>query len=167
MCMRCLLTIVSAMLMTTTLFAQNGKVGLSTVRSELNLPGAAARNALVSIVELKRAVLTDDKGQFTLEDIPVGEYHVIAHLDRVPDVVKTINVVAGKRTLNFNLTLASVSEQVTVTASGSAEAVSAAYQSVKLSWRGGTRAEEFGIDRRDVRESTGRLDLIGDINLSA
>ena len=99
-----------------------------TVRVEPS--GTAARSAVVTIAELKRSVLTDESGAFEFNDVPAGKYQVIAHLDRVPDVVKTVEVTNGSQTIDFQLTLAPVSEQVTVTATGSAEAVNSAYQSV-------------------------------------
>ena len=89
-----------------------------------------ARNALVTIAELRKSMLTDEAGAFEFTDVPPGRYQVIAHLDRVPDVVKTVDVVAGVQRIDFRLSLASVSEQVTVTASGSAEAINSAYQPV-------------------------------------
>src|SRR5260370_34528751 len=51
-------------------------------------------------------------------------------LDRVPDVVKSVEVTDGNQTVNFQLTLAAVREQVTITATGSAETVSSSYQAV-------------------------------------
>lgn len=92
--------------------------------------GIAARNALVTIVELKRSVVTDEQGAYQFHDIPAGRYQVIAHLDRVPDVVKTVEFTSGDQTVDFRLTLAPVSEQVTVTATGSAEAVGSSYHAV-------------------------------------
>src|SRR5713226_2870746 len=89
-----------------------------------------ARNVVLTIAELKKSVLTDENGAYEFKDIPAGKYQIIAHLDRVPDVVKTINVTSGIQTFDFQLTLAPVSEQVTVTATGSAEAVDSAYQAV-------------------------------------
>jgi iron complex outermembrane recepter protein len=92
--------------------------------------GAAARNAVVTITELKKSVLTDEMGTFKFNDVPPGKYQIIAHLDRVPDVVKSVVVTGGDQTMDFRLTLAPVSEQVTVTATGSAEAVNSSYHSV-------------------------------------
>src|SRR5437867_11163062 len=46
------------------------------------------RNAVVTIAELQRSVLTDENGAFQFTDVPAGRYQVVAHLDRVPDVVK-------------------------------------------------------------------------------
>jgi iron complex outermembrane receptor protein len=92
--------------------------------------GAPARNAVVTIVELKRSVLTDENGAFEFKGIPAGKYQIFAHLDRVPEVIKTVEVTDGGQTVDFELSLNPVSEQVTVTATGSAEAVGSSYQSV-------------------------------------
>src|SRR5581483_10084837 len=80
--------------------------------------GTPARNAVVTIVELNKSALTDENGAFVLTDVPAGTYQFITHLDRVPDVVKTVAVMGGDQKVDLQLTLAPVSEQVTVTASG-------------------------------------------------
>ncbi len=90
----------------------------------------AARNAVVTIAQLKRSVLTDDNGAFRFDNVPPGKYQVIAHLDRVPEVIKTIEITNQDHTISFVLSLAPVSEQVTITATGSAEAVGSSYQAV-------------------------------------
>jgi iron complex outermembrane receptor protein len=92
--------------------------------------GASAKNAVVTIMELKRFVLTDESGAFEFKGVPAGTYQIFAHLDRVPDVIKTVEVRGGDQTLDFELSLTPVSEQVTVTATGSAEAVGSSYQPV-------------------------------------
>ena len=92
--------------------------------------GTVARNAVVTIAELKKSALTGENGAFKFDGIPAGKYQIIAHLDRVPDVVKIVEVTGGNQTVDFQLTLAPVSEQVTVTATGSAESVNSSYQSV-------------------------------------
>lgn len=99
-----------------------------TVRIEPS--GKVARNVIVTIAELKKVTLTDENGTFEFRDVPVGKYQVIAHLDRVPDVVRTIAVAGSNQTIDFQLSLAPVSEQVTITATGSAEAVNSSYQPV-------------------------------------
>ena len=128
-------TILSAtligLLLSITAFAQSSTVAgrvHGIVRVEPS--GTAARNAVVTIAELKKSVLTDESGAFQFNDVPAGKYQIIAHLDRVPDVVKTVEVTTGNQTIDFQLTLAPVSEQVTVTATGSAEAVGSSYQAV-------------------------------------
>ena len=99
-----------------------------TVRIEPS--GVLVRNAIVTIADLRKSVLTDDNGRFEFHDIPAGRYQIIAHLDRVPDAVKTVEVIGGNQAVDFQLPLARVSEMITVTASGSAEAVGSSYHSV-------------------------------------
>jgi iron complex outermembrane receptor protein len=112
-------------------FAQSS-TGTGTIRGIVRIEpsGTAAQNAIVTIIQLKKSALTDESGVFELNHIPVGKYQLIAHLDRVPDVVKTVEVTGGNQTVDFQFTLVPVSEQVTVTATGSAEAVGSSYQSV-------------------------------------
>src|SRR5438034_503403 len=100
--------------------------GVVTLKSS----GTPVRNAVVTIAELQRSVLTDENGAFQFTDVPAGRYQVIAHLDRVPDVVKRVEISSGDQSIDFQLLLAPVREEVIVTASGSAESVSASYQSV-------------------------------------
>jgi iron complex outermembrane receptor protein len=117
-------------LLAVTVSAQQGATGVlrGTVRI---LPSATvARNAIVTIAELKRSVMTNDDGTFEFDRIPAGKYQVIFHLDRVPEVVKSVTVSADAQTLDVQLVLAPVSEQVTVTVTGSAEDLNLAYQSV-------------------------------------
>ena len=115
---------------TTSLSRDDSQPGVLRGTVELRPSGAKARNALVTIAELDRSMLTDENGNFEFVDVPAGSYQVIAHLDRVPDVVKTVTVGLGAQTVDFELVLAPLSEQVTVTASGFAEAVGSSYQPV-------------------------------------
>src|SRR2546423_1156440 len=132
--MRTLILLTSAwitLLLSITAFAQS-PVTTGTIRGVVRIEpsGTAARNAVITVAELRRSVLTDESGAFEINDMPAGRYQVIAHLDRVPDVVRTVEVAGGIQTVDFQLTLALVSEQVTVTATGTAEAVGSSYQSV-------------------------------------
>ena len=117
-------------LVSITVFAQSPVSGRIRGIVRIEPSGTAAPNAIVTIIQLKKSALTDENGVFELNDIPVGKYQLIAHLDRVPDVVRIIEVTEGNQTVDFQLSLAPVSEQVTVTATGSAEAVGSSYQSV-------------------------------------
>src|SRR5712691_926190 len=122
-------TILSILFLSITAFAGTPP---GTIRGSVRIrpSDTAARNAVVTIVELKRSVLTDENGGFEFKGIPAGKYQMFAHLDRVPDVIKTVEVTGGDQTVDFELSLTPVSEQVTVTATGSAEAVGSSYQSV-------------------------------------
>ena len=122
---------VSALFLSLSAFAQTPNV-IGTIHGAVRVEpsGNAARNAVVTIAELKRSVLTDENGAFEFKGVPTGKYQMFAHLDRVPDVIKTVEVMRGDQTVDFELSLTPVSEQVTVTATGSAEAVGSSYQSV-------------------------------------
>jgi len=124
--------IVAALTPAVSLAQTTSQAGTATIHGTVALEpsGVTARNAVITIAELKRSVLTDQRGGFVFNDIPFGKYQIIAHLDRVPDVVKTVEVTSGAQPVNFILTLAPVSEQVNITATGSAEAVNSSYQSV-------------------------------------
>ena len=108
------------------------QVATGTIRGTVRLQpsGMKARNAVVTIAELKTSVLTDENGAFEFPDIPAGKYQIIAHLDRVPDLVKNIALTDEAQTVDFELTLAAVNEHVTVTATGSLEGIDSAYQAV-------------------------------------
>src|SRR5260370_20459199 len=83
-------------------FAQSSPLAISGVVT-IEPSGIAARNAVVTIVELKKSTLTDENGSFQFKSIPTGKYQVIAHFDRVPDVVKTVDLVNGSQTIDFQL----------------------------------------------------------------
>jgi iron complex outermembrane recepter protein len=90
-------------------------------------------NVLVSILQLKRTVATDDNGKYEFAGVPPGTYDVVAHLDRVPDSVQSTTVTAGgEATLDFKIQLSGVREQVTVTATGTEQSVSSSIQSVEV-----------------------------------
>jgi iron complex outermembrane receptor protein len=93
--------------------------------------GEGIHNVLVTILQLKRTVGTDERGNYEFQNLPPGRYDVLAHLDRVPDVVRGVDVAAGATTtLDFQLQLSGLQEQVTVTATGTEQAVSSSIQSV-------------------------------------
>jgi len=105
----------------------------STLRGTVTLgaTGKPIHNALITILQLKRTVDTDDQGQYEFQGVPPGKYDVVAHLDRVPDLVRTVDV-TGETTVDFQFELTGVREEVTVTATGSEQAVSSSIQSVEV-----------------------------------
>jgi len=97
----------------------------------LEISGSPVHSVTVSIIQLKRSVETDDSGAYEFLQIPPGRYDVVAHLDRVPDVVQTVQVVAnGEITANFQLRLRPVRQEITVTATGNEESTFNSIQSV-------------------------------------
>jgi iron complex outermembrane recepter protein len=162
-----LLAILGTLFVSLTAFGQTGINGRIHGTVKLEPSGIAARSAVVTIIELKRSELTDETGAYQFEGIAPGKYQLFAHLDRVPDVIKVVEVKAGDQTVDFQLSLTLVSEQVTVTATGSAEAVGSSYQSVtsvgalELTQRnpisiGEALEYQSGIAKRSFGPGTGR-----------
>jgi iron complex outermembrane receptor protein len=107
----------------------------ATLRGTVTLgeSGKPIHNTLVTILQLKRTVGTDENGKYEFQAVPPGRYDVVAHLDRVPDVVQRVDLSGGgDTTLDFVIQLGGVSEQVTVTATGTEQAVSNSIQSVEV-----------------------------------
>lgn len=103
-----------------------GKVTLSD-------SGKPIHNVLITILQLKQTVDTDDNGEYEFSAVPPGSYDVLAHLDRVPDSVQRVTLSAGSETtLDFQIELDGVREQVTITATGTEQAVSSSIQSVEI-----------------------------------
>lgn len=106
----------------------------ATLRGTVTLgeSGKPVHNALITILQLKRTVGTDDNGRYEFHGLPPGKYDVVAHLDRVPDIVRRADLTTGEATVNFQIELTGVREEVTVTATGSEQAVSSSIQSVEV-----------------------------------
>lgn len=90
----------------------SGKVTFGSDNSPLH-------NAAVQIVQPRRTVQTDDNGNYTFTNMPAGRYTILAHQEGFGDMTKTVVLSAGANAgVDFQLQLAGVKEQVTVTASG-------------------------------------------------
>jgi iron complex outermembrane recepter protein len=95
--------------------------------------GKPVHNVRVTITQLKRSVGTGEDGTYEFQNVPAGRYDVTAHLDFVPDVVKTVQIGAGESsTVDFQIQLSAVREQVTITATGSEETTFNSIQSVTI-----------------------------------
>ena len=90
--------------------------------------GKPVHNVMITVVQLKRTVTTDDDGHYEFTGLPPGKYDVVAQLDRVPDVVHSADLTSGAATLNFQIELSSLREEVTITATGADQAVSSSIQ---------------------------------------
>jgi iron complex outermembrane recepter protein len=108
--------------------------GTSTLSGTVSLGDSAStvHGATVTIIQLKRTAYTDENGKYEFQSLPSGHYDVLAHLSGVPDAVQSIDVTQGANKLDIALHLSGVKEQVTVTATGSAQAVSSSIQSVDV-----------------------------------
>ena len=72
--------------------AQSGGKLKGTVT--LSDSGKPIHNVLVTILQLRRTVNTDESGDYMFDDVPPGRYSVLAHLDRVPDAVQNVTIAA-------------------------------------------------------------------------
>lgn len=115
------------LLLTVSLFAQSsgtisGKVSYTADQSTLH-------GATVQIVQLKKTVQTDDNGVYKFENIPAGKYTILVKMDGFSDSAKTVDL-SGNATLDFELQIAGVKEQVTVSASGAEQSTVESFQTV-------------------------------------
>jgi len=130
--------------------------------------GKPLHDVVVTIGQLKRSVQTSDDGTFEFKDVLPGTYDVVAHLDRVPDVVQSVKVTSGAdATTDFLMRLRIVGDAVTVTATGDEEAAFKVIQSVttldsnEISEKntqslGDVLDHELGIAKRSFGPGNGR-----------
>ena len=142
----------------------------STLRGTVTLEtsGKPVHGVIVTILQLKRSIETGDDGVYEFQNVPAGSYSVVAHLDRVPDVVQTVQVADGAAvTADFQLRLRVVGEQVTVSGSGGEETSFNSIQSVtsltavEISERntqslGDVLDHELGVAKRSFGPGNGR-----------
>lgn len=127
------LILVTAVICVTYSFAAGQSTASISGRVTLGESDQPIHNVLVTILQLKRTVNTDEDGRYSFQSVPPGRYDVVAHLDRVPDTVKSITITQGSNTvLDFEIRLAGVREEVTVTATGAEQALSSSIQSVEV-----------------------------------
>ena len=127
--------------------------GTGTLRGTVTLGGTGKpiHNALITILQLKRTVDTDSEGKYEIQGVPPGRYDIVAHLDRVPDIVRTTDLTTGENTVDFQFELTGVREEVTITATGSEQAVSSSIQSVEVLGSIELAKEESRFTRRSTR----------------
>jgi iron complex outermembrane recepter protein len=109
-------------------FAQPGTI---TGRVTLEATGDPVHHATVMIVKLRRSTQTDQQGHYSFKEVPAGNYEMIAHMHPFSDERRTVQVAGGAAaTIDFQLKIAAVHEQITVTATGQEETATGAIQSV-------------------------------------
>jgi iron complex outermembrane recepter protein len=108
--------------------------GTATLKGTVTLgtTGKPVHNVMITVLQLKRTVTTDDDGHYEFTDLPYGKYDIVAQLDRVPDVVRNADLTSGDATVDFQIELTSLREEVTITATGNEQAVSTSIQSVEV-----------------------------------
>jgi iron complex outermembrane receptor protein len=118
-----------------TLFGEltSGAQSFGTLRGRVILrpAGTPAHGVTVTLIPGDRLSVTDETGRYEFPEVPSGRYTVIAHLERLPDVVKTVEIVAGATvTLDIEFVLSPIREQITVTAGGRQETLEEAFHAV-------------------------------------
>lgn len=109
-------------------FSQNSGTIRGKVAYGDNLP---LHDASVSITQTRQSTKTDENGTFQFENIPAGRYTVLVHQEGFADATKIVTVAAGAAvSLDIQLQIASLREEVTVTASGTQQSVFDSFQSV-------------------------------------
>ncbi|MDE0435490.1 MAG: TonB-dependent receptor [Bryobacterales bacterium] len=128
---RCLLlTALLALLAPTARGQQSGQISGKVSMKET---GGPLHGASVLIVELGRSTLSDDDGLYEFDRVPPGNYHVVAHLEGIFTEGASLVTVAegGTATADFFLELATVRDEITVTAGEKTETAFEAFQSVE------------------------------------
>ena len=93
--------------------------------------GVVLHNATVQIVQTKQTTETNDDGTYELAGVAPGRYTILVHLEGFADESRVVSVGANAATnADFALRIASLKEQVTVTASGTEISVFDSFQSV-------------------------------------
>ncbi len=107
--------------------AQTGTItGKVTYGSDVVL-----HDASVQIVQTKQSAVTDDSGVYQITNVAPGNYTIRVHQNGFADATKLVTVTAGSTaTVDFKLQISSLSEEVTVTASGAEQSVFDSFQTV-------------------------------------
>ncbi len=106
----------------------NGAIKGKVTLEEKNLP---VHNVIILISQLQVSTTTDEEGNYEIKDIPPGSYSLLARLDRGPDVIRRIEIKSSQTlTLDIQLKLSGIREQVTVSATGHEVSAEEAFQGV-------------------------------------
>ena len=130
-------------------YAQNS----GAIRGTVSLKADSSRlhHASVVITQLRRSVETAVDGTFEFRNVPPGVYDVVAHVHALTDERKTVTVTAGDvAEVAFELSIAGIRQEVTVTASGREETTLETFRSV-------TALEGFELSTRSSSTSLGDL----------
>ena len=147
-------------------FSQNnGKISGKVVYGGDSKP---LHDASVQITQLKQSAATDDNGFYEIANVPAGRYTVLIHIEGFADMSKVVDVASGASvTLDFQLQIASLKEQVTVTSSGTEQSVFESFQTVdsigvtRITEKGATSIgevleNETGVAKRSFGPGTSR-----------
>lgn len=133
------------------------------------LTNQPVHGATVIIIGARRTITTTDAGTFEIPNVPVGTYEVIAQREHFSAARKSVTVTAGQTsTVEFILSIETVHENVTVTASASGTATTfesfnaiTSLDSVELAKNIGTSLADAlatapGVSKRSFGPGSGR-----------
>ena len=129
--------------------AQDGSIR-GRITSQIN--GQPLHGVSIQLATLNRTAETDDNGDFSFSNIPAGRYTLITHIEGFSDQTRAVAVIAGETlTADFQMSILSLREEVTVTASGEPESIFESFQSVN-SIGSGRILEQAGTGIGEVLE---------------
>jgi iron complex outermembrane receptor protein len=108
-------------------FAQTGALSgtvTTQIKDEL-VPGVS-----VNITQLKLKTETDENGKYQFTKLPNGTYTVVTHIEGFADQAQSVTISGGAATLDFSLSLQSLSAEVVVSATGKEESIFETFSSV-------------------------------------
>ena len=112
---------------------QQSSTGTLSGTVTLEDSGKPIHGVSVTILQLRRTVQTGEDGRYEFTNVPPGNYDVTASLERAPDVLHNVTVAtSGAITQDFQIRLTGLRETVTVTATGTEQAVASSIQSVTV-----------------------------------
>ena len=124
-----LFTAIAVFILPLAVFAQSGGTLRGTIISDVNKQPLAGVS--VTITQLLRSTETNENGVYEFKDLPAGRYTIVTHAEGFSDRAQSIAVtVDAPVTLDFAMSLTSLREEVTVTASGTEESVFESFQTV-------------------------------------
>lgn len=115
-----MLGLVAFLFLSHSMYAQS--TGMIEGKVQLSATGDPLPHVSVLLLPLKRTAQTGSDGQFRFSNLPPGKYELVAHMHALTDDRQYVDLAAGATaSVAFQLKVAAVREQVTVTASGKEE----------------------------------------------
>jgi len=94
-------------------------IATGNVRGTVSAGGQPIHNASVLLVPGERTLRTSERGEFEFREVLPGSYDVVVHAPALADQRQSVSVTAGGVVaVDFDLKVATVTEQITVTATG-------------------------------------------------
>ena len=126
---RLVYALVSLFVFMSLVYAQGG----GSIKGSVSLKSKnmGLHNASIRVVQLGKVTDTKEDGTFEIKDVPPGTYDVVATMPAMDGASQSVTVQAGAAaTANFELAIASIRSEVTVTASGREQLTLDAFQTV-------------------------------------